>query len=246
MENNRILNIQNLHKSFGDKTVINGVDLSLYEGENLVVLGKSGTGKSVIMKCIVGLIEPDEGSINVFGTDVLHCREDELNRVRTRIGYLFQEGAMYDSMTVRENLEFPARRNAKLRKLPEKELTGIIEKNLESVGLIEAIDKLPSELSGGMKKRAGLARSLMLSPDMIIYDEPTTGLDPYTSEAINELILEIREAYNTSSVIITHDLKCARKTSDRMVILNEGKIIARGKFEELESDPSEQVRLFFV
>lgn len=246
MEKNRILDIKNLHKSFGEKKVINGLDLTLCSGENLVILGKSGTGKSVIMKCIVRLLEPDSGSINVFGTDVLNCTEKELNKVRTRIGYLFQEGALYDSMTIRENLEFPAKRDNKLRKLGEKELTEIIEKNLESVGLIEAINKLPSELSGGMKKRAGLARSLMLSPDMIIYDEPTTGLDPYTSEAINDLILRIRESYNTASLIITHDLKCAKKTSDRMVILSEGKIIAEGEFDELKADPSEQVRLFFV
>ncbi len=246
MENNRILDVHNLHKSFGEKKVIDGLDLALYSGENLVILGKSGTGKSVIMKCIVRLLKPDAGSINVFGTDVLNCGEKELNEVRTRIGYLFQEGALYDSMTIRENLEFPAKRDKKLRKLADKELNEIIEKNLESVGLIDAIDKLPSELSGGMKKRAGLARSLMLSPDMIIYDEPTTGLDPYTSDAINDLILRIRESYNTASLIITHDIKCAKRTSDRMVILSDGKIIAEGKFDELKTDPSEQVRLFFV
>lgn len=246
MENNRILHISNLHKSFGDKQVINGVDLNLFMGENLVVLGKSGSGKSVIMKCIVRLMEPDKGSIHVFDTDVLNAREKDLNQVRTRIGYLFQEGAMYDSMTVRENLRFPARRNAKLRKLGEKELDEIVERNLQSVGLIDAIDKWPSELSGGMKKRAGLARSLMLSPEMIIYDEPTTGLDPYTSDSINDLILKIKESHNTSSIIITHDLRCARRTSDRMVILDEGKIIANGKFDELREDPEEQVQLFFI
>lgn len=246
MENDRILQISNLHKSFGDKHVIRGVDLSLYWGENLVVLGKSGTGKSVIMKCIVRLMEPDDGSIHVFGTDVMSAREKEMNEIRTRIGYLFQEGAMYDSMSVRENLKFPARRNAKLRKATEKELDEIVEQNLESVGLLDAIDKWPSELSGGMKKRAGLARTLMLSPEMIIYDEPTTGLDPYTSDAINDLIIKIKELYNTSSIIITHDLRCARRTSDRMVILNEGRIIANGKFEELKEDPEEQVQLFFI
>lgn len=246
MENDRILQISNLHKSFGDKQVINGVDLDLFRGENLVVLGKSGTGKSVVMKCIVGLMEPDKGSIHVFGTDVLNAREKALNDIRTRIGYLFQEGAMYDSMTVRENLKFPARRNAKLRKLHEKELDEIVERHLVSVGLIDAIDKWPSELSGGMKKRAGLARSLMLSPEMIIYDEPTTGLDPYTSDAINDLIMKVKEVYNTSAIIITHDLRCARRTSDRMVILNEGRIIANGKFDQLKADPEEEVHLFFI
>lgn len=246
MENNRIIQVSNLHKSFGDKTVIDGVDLELFAGENLVVLGKSGTGKSVIMKCIVRLMEPDAGTIHVFGTDVLKAREKELNRIRTRIGYLFQEGAMYDSMSVRENLKFPAKRNAHLRRLSDRELDEIVERNLESVGLIDAIDKWPSELSGGMKKRAGLARTLMLSPEMIIYDEPTTGLDPYTADAINDLIIKIREEYQTAAVIITHDLKCARRTSDRMVILNDGKIIANGKFEELRASPDEQVKLFFI
>lgn len=246
MENNRIIQISNLHKSFGEKQVINGVDLELFAGENLVVLGKSGTGKSVIMKCIVRLMEPDAGTIHVFGTDVLKAREKELNKIRTRIGYLFQEGAMYDSMTVRENLKFPAKRNAHLRKLSDKELDEIVERNLESVGLIDAIDKWPSELSGGMKKRAGLARTLMLSPEMIIYDEPTTGLDPYTSDAINDLIIKIKEEYQTAAVIITHDIKCARRTSDRMVILNDGKIIANGTFEELRTAPDEQVKLFFI
>jgi len=246
MENNRIIQVSNLHKSFGDKQVINGVDLELFAGENLVVLGKSGTGKSVIMKCIVRLMEPDAGTIHVFGTDVLEAGEKEMNRIRTRIGYLFQEGAMYDSMTVRENLIFPAKRNARLRKLSDKELDGIVERNLESVGLLDAIDKWPSELSGGMKKRAGLARTLMLSPEMIIYDEPTTGLDPYTSDAINDLIIKIKEEYQTAAIIITHDIKCARRTSDRMVILNDGKIIANGKFEELSAAPDEQVKLFFI
>jgi len=190
-------------------------------------------------------MEPDDGSINVFGTDLLHCSEKELNAIRTRIGYLFQEGAMYDSMTVRENLLFPVKRDAKMRKLGTKELIEIAEKNLESVGLEEAINKYPSELSGGMKKRAGLARTLMLSPDMIIYDEPTTGLDPYTSEAISDLILKVREIYDTSAVIITHDIKCAKKTGDRLVILNEGKIIAEGTYNELKANPSKEVSIFF-
>ena len=245
MENNRILDIKNLQKSFGDLKVIDGIDLSLYTGENLVILGKSGSGKSVIMKCIVRLMEPDEGSISVFDTDVLNCSEKELNVVRTRIGYLFQEGAMYDSMTVRENLLFPVKRDPKMRKLGTKELNEIAEKNLESVGLEEAMDKYPSELSGGMKKRAGLARTLMLSPDMIIYDEPTTGLDPYTSETISDLIVKVREIYDTSAIIITHDIKCAKKTGDRLVILNEGKIIAEGTYKELNDNPSNEVSIFF-
>jgi phospholipid/cholesterol/gamma-HCH transport system ATP-binding protein len=245
MTNNRILDIKNLHKSFGDKKVIDGVDLSLFSKENLVVLGKSGTGKSVIMKCIVRLMDPDEGSITVFDTDVLNCSERELNAVRTRVGYLFQEGAMYDSMSVRENLLFPVKRDPKLRKLGEKELNEIAEQNLASVGLEDAIDKFPSELSGGMKKRAGLARTLMLSPEMIIYDEPTTGLDPYTGGTIIDLILKVRELHDTAAVIITHDIQCAKKTGDRLVVLNEGKIIADGTYRELEASPSEDVSVFF-
>ncbi len=245
MTKDRILHISNLHKSFGDKDVIRGVDLSLFRGENLVVLGKSGTGKSVIMKCIVRLLEPDQGNINLFGTDILSCSERELNGIRTRVGYLFQEGAMYDSMSIRENLLFPVKRNRKFRKSKEKELNELVERNLESVGLLEAIDKLPSELSGGMKKRAGLARTLMLAPELIIYDEPTTGLDPYTSETINDLILKVREIYNTSAIIITHDIKCARKTGDRLVILNEGSVIAEGIYDELAENPADEVKLFF-
>lgn len=245
MDNNRILNISNLYKSFDEKEVIKGVNLSLFSGENLVVLGKSGAGKSVVMKCIVRLMEPDGGEIDVMGTDVINCTEVELNHVRNRIGYLFQEGAMYDSMTVRENLIFPAKRNPKLRKLSEAELEDLVIYNLESVGLLDAIDLLPSELSGGMKKRAGLARTLMLSPEMIIYDEPTTGLDPFTGDAILELIMKVKELYNTSSIIITHDIKCAKRTSDRMMIMKDGKIIAEGTFDELETNTDKEVMLFF-
>lgn len=241
----RIIDIHNLAKSFDGKTVIEGVSFSLFEGEHLVVLGKSGSGKSVIMKCIVKLMEADSGSINVFGTDICLCSEAELTDVRHRIGYLFQEGALYDSMSIRENLLFPARRHPKLRKLPEKEMQELAELNLENVGLKEAIEKMPAELSGGMKKRAGLARTLMLSPEMIIYDEPTTGLDPFTSEAILELILEVRTKYKTSAIIITHDINCAELTGDRLLILHEGKLIAEGEFNELKKHPDDEVRLFF-
>ncbi len=240
-----ILHITNLVKSFGKKKVIDGVSFSLSSGENLVLLGKSGSGKSVIVKCIVKLLEADSGMINIFGKDLSTCRENELSAIRARIGFLFQEGALYDSMSIRENLLFPALRNSRLRKLPDKELQELAQLNLENVGLSDAIDKMPSELSGGMKKRAGLARSLMLSPEMIIYDEPTTGLDPFTSEAINQLIVKIRHEYNTSSIIITHDIKCAEVTGDRLLVLHKGKIIAEGKFDELRDHPDEEVRLFF-
>lgn len=245
MERQEIIHISNLTKSFDGETVIHGINMSLFEGESLVVLGKSGTGKSVIMKCIVRLLEADSGEINVFGTRVNECNQDELNRVRTRIGYLFQEGALYDSMSIRENLLFPARRNERLRKMPEKELEVLAEQNLASVGLEDAIDKMPSELSGGMRKRAGLARTLMLSPELIIYDEPTTGLDPFTSEAISNLIRKIQEEYRTSSIIITHDIKCAEITGDRLLVLHDGRIVAEGTFEELKAHGDEEVRQFF-
>lgn len=245
MARESILHIHDLVKSFNGKRVIDGVGFSLYSGENLVLLGKSGSGKSVIVKCIVKLLEADSGTIQVFGQDILSCREQELARIRTRIGFLFQEGALYDSMSIRENLMFPARRNARFRKMPEKELLSLVQQHLDNVGLSDAIDKMPAELSGGMKKRAGLARSLMLSPELIIYDEPTTGLDPSTSESINQLILKIRKEYNTSSIIITHDIKCAEATGDRMLVLHEGRIIAEGAFDELKEHTDEEVRLFF-
>jgi len=245
MARESILHISNLVKTFEGEKVIDGVSFSLFSGENLVLLGKSGSGKSVIVKCIVKLMEADSGTINVFGKDILTCRENELAEIRTRIGFLFQEGALYDSMSIRENLLFPARRNSRLRKLPEKELQDLVEQNLSSVGLNDAMDKMPSELSGGMKKRAGLARSLMLSPEMIIYDEPTTGLDPFTSEAINNLIVKIRQEYNTSSIIITHDIKCAEVTGDRMLVLHNGRIIAEGEFDELKDHSDKEVRIFF-
>jgi len=245
MARERILHINNLVKSFDGKKVINGIGFSLFSGENLVLLGKSGSGKSVIVKCIVRLLEADSGMINVFGKEIPACSEDELAKIRTRIGFLFQEGALYDSMTIRENLLFPARRNSRLRKLPEKELEDLVLQNLENVGLSDAIDKMPSELSGGMKKRAGLARSLMLSPELIIYDEPTTGLDPFTGEAINKLIVKIRQEKNNTSIIITHDIKCAEITGDRLLVIHDGSIVAEGKFDELKDHPDEEVRLFF-
>lgn len=245
MEKEPIIQVKDLVKTFEDKKVIDGISFSLYPGENLVLLGKSGTGKSVIMKCIVGLMEPDAGTIEVFGKALSQCREHELNALRSRIGYLFQEGALYDSMNIRENLKFPALRNSSLRKLPADELDAVVEQNLDNVGLLDAIDKMPSELSGGMRKRAGLARSLMLSPELIIYDEPTTGLDPYTSASINKLIMKIRETYQTSAIIITHDIKCARTTGDRLLVLHQGQFIAEGSFDELQKLPDSEVQLFF-
>jgi len=240
-----IIKVEQLVKSFEGKRVVDGISFSLVRGENLVVLGKSGSGKSVIMKCIVKLIEPDSGTIELFGRDIFRCNELELAVLRTRTGYLFQEGALYDSMSVRDNLLFPALRNDVLRKLPEVKLNELVMQNLVNVGLADALDKMPAELSGGMRKRAGLARSLMLSPELIIYDEPTTGLDPFTARSIIELILKISEIYNTSSVIITHDIKCAEATSDRILILEEGRFIAEGSFDDLQQRTEKEIRIFF-
>lgn len=240
-----ILEIRDLVIGFGENRVIDGISLSLYPGESLVLLGKSGAGKSVIMKCIVGLMKPGSGQIRVFGKELENIREKELNRLRTRIGYLFQEGALYDSMSIMENLLFPARRNERLRKVPERELREMAMENLDRLGLKDAAGKMPAELSGGMKKRAGLARTLMLSPELIIYDEPTTGLDPFTSESISKLIRKIQDQYQTSSVIITHDIKCAEIAGDRIMVLHDGKIVGEGTFGELKKHPDEEVRLFF-
>jgi phospholipid/cholesterol/gamma-HCH transport system ATP-binding protein len=240
-----ILTINELVISFNGNRIVDGISLSLNPGENLVLLGKSGAGKSVIMKCIVRLIEPDSGRIRVFGQEVDNLPEREMNRLRTRIGYLFQDGALYDSMTIMENLLFPVRRNDRFRKVPEQELRKLALENLAHVGLAEAADKVPAELSGGMKKRAGLARTLMLSPELIIYDEPTTGLDPFTSESISRLIRNIQDQHHTASVIITHDIRCAEITGDRIMILHEGKILGEGTFEELKMHSNEEVRLFF-
>lgn len=245
MDRDRIIQINNLVKSFEGITVINGISFSLFTGEHLVMLGKSGSGKSVIMKCVVRLMEADSGTINVFGTDIETCSDNELAEVRYRIGYLFQEGALYDSMSIKDNLLFPARRHPLLRKKSEKELIELAEQHLENVGLAEAIDKMPAELSGGMKKRAGLARMLMRSPELIIYDEPTTGLDPFTSDSINELINMVREKYRTSAIIITHDIHCAMVTGDRLLILDNGNLIAEGDFNELKEHTNEMVRYFF-
>ncbi len=245
-ENNvPVINIQGLYKSFGKNNhVLKGVDLVVNKGENLVVLGKSGSGKSILIKCLVNLVVADKGVIEVFDTDVSTLDNNELNAIRIRIGFLFQNSALYDSMTVRQNLEFPLKRHQK--KLTAKETEDIIIENLESVGLAEAIDKMPSELSGGMRKRIALARTLILKPEIILYDEPTTGLDTITSREISELILSIQKKNKTSSVIITHDMACAKLTGDRIVILKDGVINAEGSYETLEKSDDEWVRSFFI
>ncbi|CAH0335717.1 putative ribonucleotide transport ATP-binding protein mkl [Flavobacterium sp. CECT 9288] len=243
-KNNPVIEIKDLHKSFGTNEVLKGVTFNLNKGENLVVLGKSGSGKSITIKCIVGLIKIDSGIITVFNQEINSLEINELNKIRTRIGFLFQNAALYDSMSVRENLSFTLRRHDTT--LSGDEINKHVLEVLESVGLKEAIDKMPSELSGGMRKRIGLARTLILKPEIILYDEPTTGLDTITSREISELILELRQKNKTSSIIITHDMPCARLTSDRIVILKEGVIHVEGTYDELEKSEDEWVRSFFI
>jgi phospholipid/cholesterol/gamma-HCH transport system ATP-binding protein len=224
--------------------VLTGADLELKKKENIVILGHSGTGKSVLFKCIVRLIEPDEGGINVLGEDILALEGDQLTSLRMQIGYVFQGGALYDSLSVRQNLEFPIK-YAKKSKLPQSEIDSQVEEALLNVGLIESIDKMTSELSGGMMKRIGLARTLILKPEILLYDEPTTGLDPVTSGEISELILKVQEEYNTSSLIISHDLKCIGITANQVMVLRDGVFTAGGTLEEMKNDEDPFVNAFF-
>ncbi|OFX83835.1 MAG: ABC transporter ATP-binding protein [Bacteroidetes bacterium GWF2_33_16] len=241
--NENVIEISHLKKSFDTNLVLKDISMTVKKGENVVVLGKSGIGKSVLIKCIVRLIQPDEGSIKVFGEEVTTMKPNELNELRTKIGFIFQGNALYDSMTVRENLEFPLRRN-KVIKDP-KLIDELIHEALENVGLLDTMDKMPAELSGGMKKRIGLARTLILRPEIILYDEPTTGLDPLTSREISNLIVEIQTKYKASSIVITHDLNCAKITSNRMLILQDGVFIAKGTFNELKNSENDWVKSYF-
>nr|WP_067056371.1 ATP-binding cassette domain-containing protein [Mucilaginibacter sp. L294] len=241
--NEIVVDIDHISKSFGTKEVLKDINLQLKRGENVVVLGKSGQGKSVTIQCIVGLLTPDNGSVKVFGDDVAQMNEEQLKELRTKVGFLFQSGALYDSMTVRDNLEFPLTRILKIT--DQGELDKRVEEALDGVGLSDAIDKLPSDLSGGMRKRAGLARTMIVRPEIMLYDEPTTGLDPITSREISELILDMQKKYKTSAIIITHDMECAKITADRVVIMNEGTYIAEGSFDELKKSDDELVRSFF-
>lgn len=239
-----VITIKGLYKSFGNTQILKGVDLTVKKGENLVVLGKSGSGKSVLIKCLVGLVTADQGELKVFDTDITKLNNHQLNAVRIKIGFLFQNSALYDSMTVKDNLSFPLKRHSK--KLTSLEVENSIIEALESVGLEEAINKMPSELSGGMRKRIGLARTLILRPEIILYDEPTTGLDTITSREISELILSIQKKYKTTSIIITHDMACAKLTGDRLVILRDGLMVAEGSYEALEKSNDQWVRSFFI
>ena len=234
--------VKHLKKSFGKSDILKDINFKLNAGENLAVLGQSGSGKSVLIKCMVGLIKPDGGEINILNQDVWKLKTDELNELRSKIGFLFQSAALYDSMTVKENLAFHLRNN---RALTKSEINDLVNDALQNVGLIDAIDKMPSELSGGMKKRIALARAIIQKPQIIFYDEPTTGLDPFTSKEISSLILMVQEKFNTASIIITHDIDCAKITSNRMIILKEGMIEQEGTFQEISKLEDKWVKSFF-
>ena len=239
-----VIEIKDLRKSYGDNHVLDGFNMYLNEGENLVIMGKSGSGKSVMIKCLIGLEEPDSGTITVMGKIINELERDELDELRTEVGFLFQGSALYDSMSVRENLEFPLRRHTKkFGKIHD--TTPLVMEALENVGLGRALNLMPSELSGGMKRRIALARTLILQPKIILYDEPTTGLDPITSKEILLLMMSIQKKYNTSSIIITHDVDCARMISNRMILLVDGINYAEGTFKELSTSKDPKVRAFF-
>jgi phospholipid/cholesterol/gamma-HCH transport system ATP-binding protein len=241
--NEVVASIRHLKKSFGERQVLRDVTFDLYQSENLVVLGRSGTGKSVLIKCMVGLIKPDAGEINVLGYNVPTLSPNDLNEMRLKVGFSFQGSALYDSMTIRENLEFPLKRNLKI--YDQKKLNELVMDALQNVGLEQTANQKPAELSGGMKKRIGIARTLILNPKIMLYDEPTAGLDPITSSEINELILQVREKYKTSSIIITHDITCAHETSDRIIALVDGNTRIEGTFDELKQTKDPDLEPFF-
>jgi phospholipid/cholesterol/gamma-HCH transport system ATP-binding protein len=246
MNTNVVIQVDNVNKSFGDNHVLKNFSMKLYEGENLVVLGKSGSGKSVLIKCIIGLMAQDSGSIKVFGQEVIDLDQEALDRMRVKVGFLFQSNALYDSMTVRENLEFPLRRHWMKAQQNPKEVEELILETLDNVGLAHTIDMMPIELSGGMRKRIALARTLILRPDIILYDEPTTGLDPITAREISELIVEVQHKYNAASLIISHDMNCIGITSNRVVMLIDGKCYTDGPFAELKQSADNKVHEFFI
>ena len=244
MKTETIITIKELNKSFGKNDVLKGINLTVNNGESLVILGRSGTGKSVTIKCLVGLVEADKGEINVFGTDITKLNNNELNKIRVRIGFMLQNGALYDSMSVRQNLSFTLKHHS--RNLKDDEIEKQILEALDNVGLKDAIDTMPADLSGGMRKRIGLARTLIINPEIILYDEPTSGLDTITAREISELMLSVQKKYKTTSIVITHDMACAKLTGNRIMILKEGVIYAEGTYAALEKSDDEWVRSFFI
>lgn len=237
-----IIKIENLSKRFGEKIILDDISLNILQGENLVVFGQSGTGKSVLLKCIIGLLKPDKGNVFIKGKDITELSTKELNEIRKHTSFLFQGAALYDSMTVRENLEFPLKRNMKIS---DSDAYDKVLYTLELVSLKEAVDKMPSELSGGMKKRIGLARAIITDPEIMFYDEPTTGLDPISSKEISELILDLQKKLKMTSLIVTHDLNCAHIISDRTIFIKDGKIAYQGKIEELSNSEDKFLKNFF-
>jgi phospholipid/cholesterol/gamma-HCH transport system ATP-binding protein len=238
-----ILSIEHLYKSFGNNKVLIDFNLELEKGENVVVLGKSGSGKSVLIKCIIGLLTPDAGKIKMFEKNIPDISNEVLDKIRAKVGFLFQSNALYDSMTVRENLEFPLRRH--WISVTQQQVNSMVEEALEEVGLAHAIDSMPAELSGGMRKRIALARTLILKPAIILYDEPTTGLDPITAKEIINLMIKIRNRYSTTSLIISHDMNCVRLASSRVVMLLDGKCYANGTYDQLVKETDSKVKQFF-
>ncbi len=238
-----VIEVRDLKISFGDQPVLNGLNLDLYEGENLVVLGKSGSGKSVLIKCIVQLLQADSGSIKVFGKEMNNIGKKDLEELRKDIGFLFQSGALYDSMTVRQNLEFPLRRIRK--ELDEKQIEAKVQEVLANVGLPDTADKMPSQLSGGMKKRIGLARTIIVDPKILLYDEPTTGLDPITSDEISQLMNAVKKQYKTSSIIITHDIACVKTVADRIIMINDGILFKEGTYHDFTTSKDPFISSYF-
>ena len=238
-----VIFIKDLYKSFGELNVLKGVNLSVNKGENVAILGKSGSGKSVLIRILVGLLKPDKGEVIVLGQKVDTLPEKELNALRLRVGFSFQNSALYDSMSIRQNLEFPLKMN--IKGISKQEIDNSVIEVLEAVGLIDKIDQMPADLSGGQRKRIGIARTLILRPEIMLYDEPTSGLDPITASEINKLIILVQEKYNTSSIIITHDLTCARNTGDRIAMFVDGRFTKIGKFENVFDDADEQTKSFY-
>lgn len=242
-DSNIVLEIEHLFKSFGKNKVLEDFNLNLHSGENVVVLGKSGSGKSVLIKCIIGLLKADSGSIKIFGEEVTFLTNSKLDQIRARVGFLFQSNALYDSMTVRENLEFPLRRH--WIKLSKEETNEMVLEALTDVGLTHTLNMMPSELSGGMRKRVAMARTLILKPEIILYDEPTTGLDPITGKEIIQLMVEIKKKYNTSALIISHDMNCVKLAGDKVAVLIDGKCYAFGTFSELQTKNDSLLKKYF-
>jgi len=238
-----VMVVSHLYKSFGSQVVLADFNLTLGNGENLVVLGKSGSGKSVLIKCIIGLLEPDAGTIEMFGKNIPDLDHVELDKIRAKVGFLFQSNALYDSMTVRQNLEFPLRRH--WIQVTQAEVDELVTDALADVGLAHTVDMMPAELSGGMRKRIALARTLILKPEIILYDEPTTGLDPVTGKEIIELIVEIQKKYKSSSLIISHDMTCVRMAADRVAVLIDGRCYAEGTYASLKKSNDPKVKQFF-